>query len=136
MKERSISRRILFPWEARGGLRRWLALGQIRPFALGAVVLLSMLWIGAREREHSGTRQTRARLEAVRVAVSSYMAEHDGKCPADLDATAAFASFERAPRDAWGRPFRLVCPSRRPGYAYELSSDGPDGQPGGLDRIE
>jgi general secretion pathway protein G len=38
--------------------------------------------------------------------------------------------------DAWGRPFRLVCPSRREGVAYDLSSDGPDGEPGGLDRIE
>jgi hypothetical protein len=29
-----------------------------------------------------------------------------------------------------------VCPSRREGLAYDLSSDGPDGEPGGLDRIE
>jgi general secretion pathway protein G len=45
-------------------------------------------------------------------------------------------AFDSTPSDAWGRPLRLICPSGRPGYEYELMSDGPDGEPGGLDRIE
>jgi len=64
------------------------------------------------------------------------MADHDGGCPGDLAAAAAYGRFEQSPRDAWGRPLRLTCPGRREGFAYELISDGPDGKPGGLDRIE
>jgi general secretion pathway protein G len=42
---------------------------------------------------------------------------------------------EGAPRDAWERPLRIQCPGRDRAR-YDLFSDGPDGLPGGLDRIE
>ena len=38
--------------------------------------------------------------------------------------------------DAWGKPVRLLCPGRRDPAGFELSSDGPDGLPGGLDRVQ
>ena len=34
-----------------------------------------------------------------------------------------------------GKPLRLSCPGAEHAR-YDLSSDGPDGRPGGLDRIE
>ena len=40
------------------------------------------------------------------------------------------------PVDAWGRPLRLVCPGLRDPRGFDVYSDGPDGLPGGLDRIE
>jgi general secretion pathway protein G len=92
--------------------------------------------IATRERKSSGIRQTRATLLALRPALDAYLAENDGVCPESLDRVLDYSSFRKAPLDAWGRPLRLVCPGRREGERYELSSDGPDGEPGGLDRIE
>ena len=48
---------------------------------------------------------------------------------------AAFVGL-RAPRDAWGRPLRVTCPGRKDTRGFDVSSDGPDGEPGGLDRVE
>ena len=128
--------RILFPWEGKGGLRRWLGLGKIRPF-LWVFFVLGFVWIvGARERRAAGVRTTRVGLQHVRQAIDVYMAENKGECPTQLSLVAPYIAGGRIPRDAWGRPLRLICPSQRPGYDYELMSDGPDGKPGGLDRIE
>jgi len=92
--------------------------------------------IGAGERREAGVRQTRARLLAAYRAVDTYLADHEGECPPDLGAVARYGRFNGVPRDAWGRPLRLTCPSRREDARYELMSDGPDGLPGGIDRIE
>ncbi|HVJ18081.1 MAG TPA: type II secretion system protein GspG [Polyangiaceae bacterium] len=134
-KDSNSDRRILFPWERRRMLRRWLGLGQLRPFlllgALGAFVFL----IALSERRAAGERQTRATLVGARRVVESYMADNDGGCPRDMTQAAEHARLEHAPEDAWGRPLRLLCPGHE-SNPYELMSDGPDGQPGGLDRIE
>jgi general secretion pathway protein G len=128
--------RIYFPWESRGGLRRWLKLGRARPIAIGLGVFLLLLMIGLRERERSGVRQTRAKLDDLRHAVDAYIADHNGGCPTAIEAVLDYGKFEKEPRDAWGRPFRLVCPASTEGALYRLMSDGPDGEPGGLDRVE
>ena len=130
-------KRILFPWEGRGGgLRRFFRLGKIKPFLLVGVVLAVLFAIGARERRAAGVRQTRATLLGVRRSVDSYIADHDGGCPTTLAALGDVGRGDGVPRDAWGRPLRLVCPGRFEGAPFELMSDGPDGEPGGLDRIE
>lgn len=129
-------RRIFFPWERRGGLRRWLALGRLRPVLIGLGLLGFVILVAVRERKSAGIRQTRATLITVRHAVEAYMADHDGGCPPELAAVTDYASFQEVPKDAWGRPLRLFCPGRHAEARYELESDGPDGLPGGLDRIE
>jgi len=104
-----------------------------------AVVLLVLgfvLLVGSRERRQSGIRQTRATLLSVRSAVEGFMAENAGACPPNLEGVLDYGNFKQVPRDAWGNPLRLVCPARRERERYELLSDGPDGRPGGLDRIE
>ena len=128
--------RIFFPWETRGGVVRRLGLDRARPFLLGLFALGFVVVIGVREHRITGERQTRAILGVVGDAVDRWMAEHEGTCPANLAQVAEWANLKQAPRDAWGRPLRLSCPGRREGSRYELSSDGADGQPGGLDRIE
>jgi len=113
-----------------------LGLTRVGPF-LVALAVIGFVWIvGARERHAAGLRTTRVRLLDVRLAVDRYMAEHEGKCPSNLGQVVEYGPFDEVPTDAWGRSFRLICPSGRPGYDYELMSDGPDGKPGGLDRIE
>ena len=136
MRSRRGEKRIFFPWEGTGGIRRWLGLTRAGPF-LVALGLIAFVWIvGARERHQAGVRTTRVRLLDVRRAVDRYMAEHEGQCPQNLRQVVDYGAFDTTPTDAWGRPLRLICPSGRPGYDYELMSDGPDGKPGGLDRIE
>jgi general secretion pathway protein G len=128
--------KILFPWESRGGLGRYLRLGRLRPFLLLVAVVSFILLVALRERRMAGERQTRATLFGARRAVDAYIADHDGGCPETLKAVSDHAHLDAVPRDAWGRPLRLVCPGRFDGVPYELMSDGPDGEPGGLDRIE
>jgi len=127
---------IYLPWERRGGISRRLGLARLRPFFLALVALSVLVLLGIRERQRTGERSTRAALLVVRRALDAYRADHDGRCPKQLDELETARYLTDLPDDAWGRPLRLVCPSRREGVAYDLSSDGPDGEPGGLDRIE
>ena len=128
--------KLLFPWEGRGGLRRFLRLGRLRPFLVVFGVVGFVTLVGVSERRASGLRQTRATLFGARRVVEGYLADHDGGCPPSFEKAVEEAHREAVPRDAWGRPLRLVCPGRWEGTRYELMSDGPDGEPGGLDRIE
>jgi general secretion pathway protein G len=130
------SRAIYLPWERRGGLGRRFRLGRARPFVVAFAVLVTIVVFGIRERERTGQRATRAALLVVRRAVDGYRADHESKCPAKLEDLESGGYLATVPDDAWGRPLRLVCPSRRTTVAYDLLSDGPDGEPGGLDRVE
>lgn len=135
-RRRLLEQDIFFPWEGRGGLRRRLRVGRLRRLLIVSTLLGLLITIAVRERRRAGVRQTRATLVGTRQAVDAYLADHQGGCPKSLEELAKFAHLNRVPQDAWGRPLRLVCPGRREGSRYELMSDGPDGMPGGLDRIE
>ena len=128
--------RIWFPWERRGGLRSLLMLGRVGPVLVVFGVLAFIALLGVRERHSAGVRQTRATLIGVRQAIDAYRADNDGACPSSLDKLSQYGNFKETPTDAWGHALRFTCPSHREGSAYELSSDGPDGEPGGLDRVE
>jgi hypothetical protein len=129
-------RRIWFPWERRGGLRTMLMLGRVGPVLVVLGVIAFITALGVRERHSAGVRQTRATLIGVRRAIDAFRADNDGGCPSGLDKLSIYGNFKEAPTDAWGHALRLVCPAHREGEAYQLSSDGPDGEPGGLDRVE
>src|SRR3954452_7240812 len=130
------SQTIYLPWERRAGISRRLGLARIRAFFLGMVVVSLLVLLGMRERQRTGERSTRAALLVVRRALDAFRADHEGKCPKQLEELESGRYLKDLPDDAWGRPLRLACPSRREGVAHDLSSDGPDGEPGGLDRIE
>jgi general secretion pathway protein G len=135
-RRRQTQQRILFPWDVRVGVLRWLLLGRFRSVLTVGGIVAFVAVVVMRERSRSGERQTRAAILDVRRAVDAYMAEHDGGCPSSLDDVVPFAKRGAVPHDAWGRALRITCPGRQPGIDYELASDGPDGVPGGLDRIE
>jgi general secretion pathway protein G len=130
------ARSIFLPWERRTGVLRRLGLSRLRPFLLAVAVLAVIAIIGVRQRRKTGERVTRAAIVVVRRGLDAYRADHEGKCPRQLEDLGTLGYLGDVPDDAWGRPLRLACPSRREGIAYDLSSDGPDGEPGGLDRIE
>ncbi len=137
MARRRLGERTVFlPWERQGALRR-LGLRRARPLALGALFVVALVGLWAREQRRSGVRATRATLLVARRALDTYRADHEGQCPpGGFDELSQRGYLAQAPGDAWGRPLRLSCPGRRPGKPYDLLSDGPDGEPGGLDRVE
>jgi general secretion pathway protein G len=102
----------------------------------GAAVLGLILWLHAREERAAGVRATRASITTMIGAVSAYRADHAGSCPRELAELVAGGYSRDVPVDAWGRPLRLTCPGRRDAKGFDISSDGPDGIFGGLDRVE
>jgi general secretion pathway protein G len=89
-----------------------------------------------REENAAAVRATRATLTTAWSGVLRYRADHGGACPKATGELVASGYVRDPPLDAWGRPLRLVCPGRRDPLGFDLSSDGPDGVPGGLDRVE
>ena len=137
MARRRTERTVFLPWERQGGILRRFGLSRLRYAVLalaGAALLFS---VGLRERRAADVRSTRAAILVARRAVDDFRADHDGSCPkAGFEELVATGYLAQVPHDAWGRPLRLLCPSRRPDKTYDLLSDGPDGEPWGLDRVE
>jgi len=136
---------IFFPWERGGSFWGWRGITRARPFVAGAAMVVLLLVLGARERRLVGIRSTRATLAVVHAAVDAYRADHERKCPPSLEVLVKEGYLgvgsggdtpQVGPVDAWGRPLRLICPGRLDAQGYELMSDGPDGEIGGLDRVE
>jgi general secretion pathway protein G len=92
--------------------------------------------VRAREERLASIRATRASIGVAERTVASYRADHSGACPRDLSELVASGYAREVSVDAWGRPLRVICPGRRDPKGFEVSSDGPDGLPGGLDRVE
>lgn len=139
-RRRRRERSVYFPWERRGVLgalelpRRRLSL-----MLLVAIAALFLWWTNTRTKHARDVRVTRASLEHAREAIDAFRADH-GRCPRDLGELTAPADhaayLSSVPTDAWKRPLRFVCPARDAAHPYDLLSDGPDGEPWGLDRIE
>lgn len=140
-RRRRRERTVYFPWERRGVLGALdLPRRRAGAWVLAVLCVLGFLWIREHDRDRKNVRVTRASIERTRDAVDAYRADHGGKCPrdlAELTAPADHAAYlSSLPVDAWKRPLRFACPARDAARPYDLLSDGPDGQPFGLDRIE
>jgi general secretion pathway protein G len=135
-RRRQREQTIFFPWERGGGIFRQSGVARARPFAAGLAMVVVLLVLGARERRVVGIRSTRATLSVVHRALELYRADHERRCPGSLDELRRDGYLAIDPVDACGRPFRLTCPGRRDPDGYDLMSDGPDGEIGGLDRVE
>lgn len=140
-RRRRRERTVYFPWERRGVLGA-LDLPRRRAggWVLAVLCVLGFVWLRNHDHARKMTRITRASLDRASTAVDAYRADHNGRCPRDLVELTApsdhAAYLSSVPTDAWRRPLRFSCPARDPLYPYDLSSDGPDGLPYGLDRIE
>lgn len=136
MASRSRESKVFFPWERRRGLFGVLGRARVRLVAAAVVALVVIVWIRAREERAAGVRATRATITTGRIAVSAFRADHNGACPKELGELVTGGYAPEVPIDAWGRPLRLTCPGRRDVQGFDLASDGPDGVPYGLDRVE
>jgi general secretion pathway protein G len=127
---------VFFPWERRRGFRSLFMRSRARQVlaVVGSVAAFAVL---ARvEHRAAEERATRAEINDTIAAVDKWRADHESGCPASpLDLVVA-GYLQETPRDAWGKPLRLLCPGRRDPAGFDVSSDGPDGEPGGLDRVE
>lgn len=128
--------KVFFPWERRRGLYGMASRARIRLVVLVVVAASLMIWIRAREERAAAVRATRGAITVTYRAVSAYRADHGGACPRELGELVSGGYTQDVPLDAWGRPLRLTCPGRRDNASFEVSSDGPDGLPFGLDRVE
>ena len=127
---------VFFPWERRTNLLRRLGLSRVRTFLLAALGLVFFLWLRSREERAAAIRATRAAIRQTYPAVLAYRADHKGTCPKDTTELVLGGYSATAPKDAWGRDLRIVCPGLRDKEGFDVLSDGPDGLYYGLDRVE
>lgn len=135
-RRRQREQTIFFPWERGGGILRGRGLARAKLAGIVLTVALVLSIIGAHERRKTGVRSTEATISVVRSAIDAYRADHERKCPTSLDVLKTERYLGIDPVDAWGRPLRLFCPGRKDLEGYDLTSDGPDGEVDGLDRVE
>jgi general secretion pathway protein G len=128
--------RVFFPWERQRGLLGALGRRRVRVLLFGGFAFVGLAAAYQNGERSAAVRATRATLTTVSRALSAYRADHGAACPRDLGELVAGAYLRAEPLDAWGRPLRLVCPGRTHPEGVDLTSDGPDGVPGGLDGVE
>ncbi len=128
--------RVFFPWEQRRGLRALLGRARARQVLFAATFVAAFVLLRQREQYAADVRATRTTITATDGAVAAWRADHERGCPGALADLVSGGYLHQVPRDAWGRPLRVTCPGRRDPRGFDVASDGPDGQPGGLDRVE
>jgi general secretion pathway protein G len=127
---------VFFPWERHRGLRSVFAEGRVRQLVLAVCAIAGLVWMRSRQRHVAEVRSTRATITTTIDGITAWRADHDRGCPGSLADLVASGYLPELPRDAWGHVLRVVCPGRKDPAGFDVSSDGPDGQPGGLDRVE
>jgi general secretion pathway protein G len=127
---------VFFPWERKSGLLGSLGRRRMRVLAGGAFLTVAVVATYEDGERGAAVRATRATLTTARRAIDAYRADHGGACPRALGELVTLGHSHADPVDAWGHPLRLVCPGRKDPVGFDLSSDGPDGLPGGLDQVE
>jgi general secretion pathway protein G len=128
--------KVFFPWERRRGLRTVFRGTRVRQVLLIVVGLVVFAFLRQRELRASQVRATRAAITTVGRAMAAWRADHDRPCPLSMSDLVSAGYLSELPRDAWGRSLRVTCPGRKDPQGFDVSSDGPDGEPGGLDRVE
>jgi len=127
---------VFFPWERRRGVRTLFGRARAGQALLLVGAVAAFLVLRDRERRAADVRATRAEITTAIGAVAAWRADHDRSCPASLADLVSGGYLHEVPRDAWGHPLRVTCPGRRDPRGFDVSSDGPDGEPMGLDRVE
>jgi general secretion pathway protein G len=136
MARRRTSSRVFFPWERARGPLGLFGRGRVRLALLVVAALAFVVTVRRREESLASIRATRASITTAQRAVAAFRGDHAGGCPRALGDLVAGGYAPDVPVDAWGQPLRLTCPGRLDARGFEVTSDGPDGVPGGLDRVE
>ena len=135
-RSRKTEPNVYLPWERKRGIVGRLARTRVRQVLLVVALLVSVFLLRRREEHSASIRATRASITSAHRHVAAFRGDHPGECPKQWNDLVAQGYARRTPTDAWGRPLRLVCPGRRDPQGVDVLSDGPDGLPYGLDRVE
>ena len=114
----------------------WALRARGRLALLIGTVFVLLVVVMRRESHASAVRATRATIGDAARAVTSFRAASGGKCPSGMEELVRAGYLLDIPLDGWDRPLRLVCPGRKDPKGFDVVSDGPDGEPFGLDRVE
>lgn len=136
MARRRSEPKVFFPWERKRGVLGALSRARVRQVLLVIAAVAFIALLRHREESAAAVRATRATITTAERAVAMYRADHAGDCPKALADLVAGGYARSVPVDGWGRPLRVTCPGRKDPLGFDVSSDGPDGLPGGLDRVE
>jgi general secretion pathway protein G len=136
ISRRSTEPLVFFPWEKRRGVMGAFGRRRLRVLLGAAAFVALVVTVYENGERAASVRATRATITTVGRAIDAYRADHADACPRRLSDLGGLGYLHGDPVDAWGRPLRLVCPGRRDPLGFDLSSDGPDGLPGGLDHVE
>jgi general secretion pathway protein G len=128
--------RVFFPWERRRGVRSLFMRARGRQALLVVCGITGFAVLSHIEHGSAKTRATRTEITSTINAISAWRADHDRACPGSLADLVSGGYLSELPRDAWGRLLRVSCPGRRDPRGFDVSSDGADGEPRGLDRVE
>jgi general secretion pathway protein G len=127
---------VFFPWERRRGVRSIFMRARGRQALLVVCGITGFAVLHHIEHKSAETRATRTEITSTINAISAWRADHDRACPGSLADLVSGGYLSELPRDAWGRLLRVSCPGRRDPRGFDVSSDGADGEPRGLDRVE
>jgi general secretion pathway protein G len=136
MQRRRDEPRVFFPWERRRGLRSLLRRARARQVIVAVACLSAMYVFSERQSRAKAVRRTRAEITVAIGAMAAWRADHDGVCPVTLADLVVGGYLHSVPRDAWDHPLRVTCPGRRDPKGFDVASDGPDGEMGGMDEVE
>jgi general secretion pathway protein G len=128
--------KVFFPWERRRGVRSIFMRARGRQALLVVGGLATFAALSHVEKGASDVRATRAEITNTINAVTAWRADHDRACPGSLADLVSGGYLPELPRDAWGRLLRVSCPGRTDSRGFDVSSDGADGEPRGLDRVQ
>ena len=135
-RRRRVESNVYLPWERKRGIVGRIARTRVRQVLVVGAVLASFFLLRRREEHSASIRATRASITTTYRQLAAFRSDHQGECPKQWSDLVAQGYARRAPIDAWGRPLRMVCPGRRDEHGVDVLSDGPDGLPYGLDRVE
>jgi general secretion pathway protein G len=128
--------KVFFPWERRRGLRTVFRGARVRQALLVVGAIAAFACLRQRELRASQVRATRAEITTAARSIAAWRADHERPCPASMNDLVSGGYLPELPLDAWGRALRVTCPGRKDPQGFDVSSDGPDGEAGGLDRVE
>jgi hypothetical protein len=111
--------------------------------ALGAVLIVLVLMVVVpvvdqyvTRLRYSRVRDTKIIIRRVERTIDRYQMEHSDACPPSIQALADEQYLARPPRDAWGQPFKFICPGLHTPDAADVISAGADGRFGTADDIK
>ena len=111
-----------------------------RRLTAGIILVLALsylFWAMASMNERTRLKQALLDISRIQHAARLFRADH-GRCPDNLDELVSPPEDRKYIinfKDPWGKPYKLVCPSRRDPGGVEVLSGGPDRSFKGDDTI-